>query len=707
MANMESIGLSFVIGAAISNTFRRGIRTVNSDVNNIGNSIRSLSRERININNQIRLNPNDAEKFSSRLSEINRELSKLRALRRINVIFESNMKELKSNLASLGKITAGIAVGAGIMSMPVKTAIEFEQSMLNVKSVINGITEEEFKALNDEAKRLGAETSFSASEAAEGMKYLAMAGFNTNQIIASMPGLLDMAKAGVIDLGRASDISSNILSAFGISANEMGRVADTLTMAFTTSNTTLESLGYTMKYVGPIARGAGMSLEEAAAMAGLLGNVGIQGEMAGTQLRAMINRLSAPVGPAQKKLEELGITVKDSTGNLRPMIELLAEMEKKTANMGNADRLGAFKTIFGEEAVSGLSELVNQAGKGGISKYLDIVKKSAGKASEVAKIQMSGVKGTIDELSSAAEGLSITFANLFLPAIKSIANGMKSLTNTLNSFIETHPVLTRGVFYAVTGFTAYLAVVRMLMIAKSALAVGTTLLASKTLFLNGVVVTTSIVTKAAALAQWALNAALLANPIGIVVAGIAALIGVGVLLYRNWNKISSFFITAWENIKSAVAGGFEFISNLLPKIMETILKPFETLKNGVAKVKSFLFGEDKDSKVEVNKVTNYKPIDELPDSSTVRVAYNTAVPPTIPITKTPNVSNYYEQGGLVQQHSISNNMNAPVNYSPNITINGPANKNEIQEATKLSQKEFEKMYKQQTYNNARLSYVSY
>lgn len=698
---VERVGLSFVIGAALSNTFRSSMRSANTSLSNIGAGIRSLLRERLDINRQINLNPENAEKFKTRLSEINKELSRLRAARRINVIFESNMQEMKSQMASLGKIAAGAAVGGGLMSIPVRTAIEFEQSMLNVKSVINGITEEEFIALNNEAKRLGAATSFSASEAAEGMKYLAMAGFNTNQIIEAMPGLLDMAKAGVIDLGRASDISSNILSAFGISANEMGRVADTLTMAFTTSNTTLESLGYTMKYVGPIARAAGMSLEEAAAMAGLLGNVGIQGEMAGTQLRAMLNRLAAPVGPAQEKLKELGITVKDSTGNLRPMIELLAEMDSKTANMGNADRLAAFKTIFGEEAVSGLSELINQAGAGGIAKYLDIVKNNTGKASQVASIQMSGVKGAMDELSSAAEGLSITFANLFLPAIKSIANGMQSLTNTLNSFIETHPVLTRGVVYAVAGFTAYVAVVKTLMIAKSALAVGTTLLASRTLLLNGVVTTATFVTKAVTVAQWALNAALIANPIGLVVAGVAALIGIGIALYKNWDKVTAFFTSAWEKIKSVVAFGFEYIASfgkaiynfyagIWSKIIEVILKPMEMIKGGVAKVKSWLFGEDEEDNPEFNKPTTYKPV-------------TSPVLNTMPVQNTPNVSGYYEKGGLVQQHSINNSLNAPITYAPNITIQGNASREDVENAL-MNKHEFEKMMKEYNHNNARLSY---
>lgn len=686
---VERVGLSFTIGAVLSNTFRSSMRSANTSLSNIGAGIRSLSRERLDINRQINLNPENAEKFKTRLSEINKELSRLRAARRINVIFESNMQEMKNQMASLGKVAAGAAVGGGLMSIPVRTAIEFEQAMLNVKSVINGITEEDFKALNDEAKRLGAATSFSASEAAEGMKELAIKGLNAQQIIAAMPGLLDMARAGVVDLAKASDIAGEALGQFGLDASQTSRVADILTMAFTTSNTTLESLGYTMKYAGKIGSDVGLSLEDTVAMAGLLGNVGIKGEMAGTQLRAMLNRLAAPVGPAQDKLKELGITVKDSTGNLRPMIELLAEMDSKTANMGNADRLAAFKTIFGEEAVSGLSELINQAGAGGIAKYLDIVKNNTGKASQVASIQMSGVKGAMDELSSAAEGLSITFSNLFLPAIKSIASGMKSLTNTLNSFIETHPVLTRGVVYAVAGFTAYVAVVKTLMIAKSALAVGTTLLASRTLLLNGVVTTATFVTKAVTVAQWALNAALTANPIGLVVAGVAALIGIGIALYKNWDKISKFFITAWENIKGAVASGFEYIASfgkaiynfyagIWSKIIEVILKPMEMIKGGVAKVKSWLFGGEEE---------------------TVKME-------TVKTIQTPNLGSYYEQGGLVQQHSINNNsLNAPVTYAPNITIQGNASKEDVENAL-MNKQDFEKMMKEYNHNNARLSYGS-
>ena len=686
---MEKVGLSFVIGAVVGASFKTSINGVKTSIGDINREVKQLSSRRNELLDKKWGSGKFLESDKDELLRINKEIARLKKTETIHLKFRSNINEVKNSLSDLMKFGGVVSAGALIAAKPLSIAADFEQSMLNIKSVVNGISEQEFNALSKEARRLGAETSFSAREAADGMKYLAMAGFKSNQIIDAMPGLLDMAKAGVIDLGKASDISSNILSAFGISANEMGRVADTLTMAFTTSNTTLESLGYTMKYVGPIARAAGMSLEEAAAMAGLLGNVGIQGEMAGTQLRAMLNRLAAPVGPAQEKLKELGITVKDSTGNLRPMIELLAEMDSKTANMGNADRLAAFKTIFGEEAVSGLSELINQAGAGGIAKYLDIVKNNTGKASQVASIQMSGVKGAMDELSSAAEGLSITFANLFLPAIKSIANSMQSLTNTLNSFIETHPTLTRGVVYAVAGFTAYVAVVKTLMIAKSALAVGTTLLASRTLLLNGVVTTATFVTKAVTVAQWALNAALIANPIGLVVAGVAALIGVGIALYKNWDKVTAFFTSAWEKIKSVVAFGFEYIASfgkaiynfyagIWSKIIEVILKPMEMIKGGVAKVKSWLFGGEEE---------------------TVKME-------TVKTIQTPNLGSYYEQGGLVQQHSINNSMNAPVTYAPNITIQGNASKEDVENAL-MNKQDFEKMMKEYNHNNARLSYGGY
>lgn len=664
---MEKVGLSFVIGAVVGASFKTSINGVKTSIGDINREVKQLSKKRAELlDKKWNSSSRFLESDKNELLRINKEIARLKKTETIHLKFRSNINEVKNSLSDLMKFGGVVSAGALIAAKPVSIAVDFEQSMLNIKSVVNGISEQEFNALSKEARRLGAETSFSAREAADGMKYLAMAGFKSNQIIDAMPGLLDMAKAGVIDLGRASDISSNILSAFGLSAQEMTRVADTLTMAFTTSNTTLESLGYTMKHVGPIAREAGMSLEEATAMAGLLGNVGIQGEMAGTQLRAMVNRLTAPVGPAQEKLKELGITVKDSTGNLRPMIELLAEMDEKTAAFGNADRLAAFKTIFGEEAVSGLTELVNQAGAGGISKYLSIVQNSKGKASEVASIQMSGLKGSLDELSSSIEGIAISFGTLMIPAIKTAAQVLTTLTGGINNLLENHKGLVEILKIGTGIVLGFVAGYKSL-----AFVVG----AYKT--------AVSILT----IAQLALNGAMLANPVGLIIGGIAA----GVAVYgvvKNWDKIKEYFANLWEGIKQtffdaleAIKPAINFVGNAAGKLMAVT----RVVSESVTWVGNKLGLTEEKADFSANNLT--RPAFQL------EVAKNNK----------PVSEHITQKGGAIDKYNKNVVNNAPVNYSPNITIQGNANKQDIIDAEKMSQREFEKMYKQQMHNSARLS----
>ncbi len=161
------------------------------------------------------------------------------------------------------------------------------------------------------------------------MQFLAMAGFKTNEIVKTMPGMLQLASAGVIDLGRAADISSNILTGFGLAAGDMARVGDVLTNAFTTSNTSLEMLGQTMKYVAPIAKGTGASIETVAAMAGKLGDAGIQADQAGTALRSMFIRLAKQPTMTAEALKQLGVAVKDANGDMRQMPDVLKDIAEK------------------------------------------------------------------------------------------------------------------------------------------------------------------------------------------------------------------------------------------------------------------------------------------------------------------------------------------------------------------------------------------
>lgn len=687
---MEKVGLSFLIGAVVGASFKTSINGVKNSIGDINREVKLLTEKRDMLLDRKYNNPQSfLSNSKEELLKVNMEIERLTNLKTIDLKFRSNINEVKSSLSDLMKFGGVVTAGALVAARPIKIAMDFEQSMLNVKSVINGITEDEFKALNDEAKRLGATTSFSASEAAEGMKYLAMAGFNSNQIISSMPGLLDMARAGVIDLGKASDISSNILSAFGISANEMGRVADTLTMAFTTSNTTLESLGYTMKYVGPIAREAGMSLEEAAAMAGLLGNVGIQGEMAGTQLRAMVNRLTAPVGPAQEKLKELGITVKDSAGNLRPMIELLAEMDNKTANMGNADRLAAFKTIFGEEAVSGLSELINQAGTGGIAKYLDIVKNSAGKASQVASIQMSGLKGSLDELSSSLEGVAISFGELMIPAIKNISEILTGISGGIYNLINNHGFLIKSLVAVTGSVITFIGGYKTSIVVMNLFGTVSKFAQMQALALGLATGKASIGVKLLAVAQTGLNTVMALNPIARAVGAFAV---AGVIVYKivkNWDKIKEYFANFWEYIKQkffdaleAIKPVINFIGNAAGKLMLVT----RTISESATWVGNKLGIIDEKPDFSINNLT--RPAFELETSKGER----------------PESEHIFQESGTIDKYNKNMVNNAPLTYAPNITIQGNANKEDILEAEKMSQREFEKMYKQQKYNDARLSY---
>lgn len=321
-----------------------------------------------------------------------------------------------------------MALGLG---MAVKTTADFESAMSRV-GALSGATGKQLNSLTQTAEHLGATTAFTATQAAEGMQFLAMAGYKTNDIIAAMPGLLATAAAGQTDLATTADITSNILSGFGLQAEETARVADVLTKAFTNSNTDLEMLGYTMKYVAPIAHASGQSLESVAAAAGLLGNAGIQGTQAGTSLRRMLTRLAGPPKAAREELHDLGVTVEDAKGNMKPLAQIIGELAEATKDMGEADRLAAISRISGVEASSAMLALMD-AGQGKIEAFTKELENSGGTAEEIAKKQLDNLKGQLIILKSALEGAAIAIGTALLPALKLITKGLQFLVDKFNS----------------------------------------------------------------------------------------------------------------------------------------------------------------------------------------------------------------------------------------------------------------------------------
>jgi TP901 family phage tail tape measure protein len=441
---------------------------------------------------------------------------------------------LSSRALGLAKSLAPVALAAGVffasLAPCVGTAADFESAMAGVGAVSRA-TPEDMRRLSDAARELGSTTAWSAMQVAEGQKYLAMAGFSVQENIAGLPAVLNMASAGATDLGRAADISSDILSAFNMQAAQMPRVADTLTAAFTSSNTSLELLGETMKYVAPVAEKAGVSLEQTAAMAGLLGNVGIKGSQAGTALRAMLNGLAAPSSEAAKAMAALGVQTQDAAGNLRSPITILAEMAEAMDGLGSAQKMAAAKTVFGTEAMSSVLALFDQAGAGGITEYAKQLE-AAGTAAEIAARQNDTLRGDQKALGSAFESLQITIGSVFLPALRGITQAATAVVRGLDA-LAGHPV---GKF-----LLGLVSIAGAVVLAVSGM---------------------SLVVWAATTAWAALNAVILANPVGLVIGAIVALVAGIVALYNNCEPVREVLDAVWQAMTRLWSGVVDFFSIL-------------------------------------------------------------------------------------------------------------------------------------------------
>ncbi len=339
---------------------------------------------------------------------------------------------------------AAIAMGGsqpmGKMGGVVGTAADYQASIDKVAAVANiRKGSSDYNMLNDQAKQLGANTWASSSQVASGQQFLAMAGFDPNEIKAAMPSMLDLSKGGDLDLGATADITSNILSGYGMEASETGKLSDVLAATITTSNTNLSMLGDTMKYVAPIAAKMNGTIGEGAAMAGMLGNVGIQGSQAGTTLRAMYSRMASPPKMAEKAMASIGLNIKDANGQLKSMPTLLKEVHAKTAGMSKDKRMDIFKKMAGQEAMAGFAELVDQAGSGALDAYIKKVNGMTGFASMLSKQMSDNLKGDLTSMGSATEAIKISMGETMLPGARSTVQSITKMMRGINRMIKFNP----------------------------------------------------------------------------------------------------------------------------------------------------------------------------------------------------------------------------------------------------------------------------
>ena len=488
---------------------------------------------------------------------------------------------------------AGLAMGAGLVSS-VKTGMDFQAAMSRVGAV-SGATGGDFAKLEAQAEELGRTTVWSASQAAEGMQYLAMAGFKTNDILATMPGMLSLASAGQVELADAADISSNILSGFGLEAADIGRVSDVLTTTFTGSNTSLAGLGHTMKYAAPVAKSMGASLEVTAAMAAKLGDAGIQGEMAGTALRNVMLKLATPTGNASKTLEALGVQTVDANGKIRQMPEILADLNKAMGSYSQEAKANIASTIFGTESMGAAMILMEQAGSGALQKFQKSLSKT-GTAEQVAGKQTDNLKGDFAGLGSAMEGVKISVFKTLEPSLRAATQSLTGIISSVQEWTKENPGLTKGIIYAgtaVAGLNAaalpllaalrtmqflYAAIRAPLLLVNLGLHSQTAaLVANRVATVASTVATKAwaVASKVAAVAVKVLGIAVrfLLSPIGIAITAFALAVYYSKELSQGWERLKGKALELWNTFASK----FPAISAIIQTVFGPIIVLVRTI----------------------------------------------------------------------------------------------------------------------------------
>ncbi|HHN7778237.1 TPA: phage tail tape measure protein, partial [Escherichia coli] len=492
----------------------------------------------------------------------------------------SRAQETAGKLKTGGALAIGAAAAGGYAAGRfLQPAIGFGKEMSRVQALTRiDKNSPQFKALREQALKLGSETQFTASDAASGQSFLAMAGFTPQAIQAALPGVLNMALAGGVELGETADIGSNILTQFNLTADQMDRVGDTLTAAFTRTNTDLRALGETMKYTGPVAAKLGISLEEAAAMAGMLANNGLRGSDAGTAMRASLSRLASPPKAAADALKELGVSVADARGKMRPMEDVLLDLYKATQKYGQVDQVSFFKDIAGEEAFVGLQTLVAAAGSGELQKLTRELQGARGEADRVAKVMADNLDGDLKNLDSAWEGLRIRISDLVDGPLRSVTQWLTRVLEKITSLAQAHPVLTRqlliagGALLAMTATIGSLSLVIGVLYGKLAtLRLGFDILTRSMNVIRVLPALWGMVTGSVSLLGGAIGA--LFSPVGLIV---AALAGAAVLIWKYWDPIRAFF-----------AGVFSGIMERLTPLRETFERfgpVFDAIGSGISQV---------------------------------------------------------------------------------------------------------------------------
>ncbi|WAX12269.1 minor tail protein [Clostridium phage CS266P4] len=475
-----------------------------------------------------------------------------------------------NGLSSAFKTTGGLLSKnvtlpiVGVGAAAVKTATDFEAGMSEVKA-ISGATGSEFDALRDKAIEMGAKTKFSASDSADAFKYMAMAGWDASQMMDGIAGIMDLAAASGEDLATTSDIVTDALTAFGLQASDSAHFADVLAQASSKSNTNVGLMGETFKYVAPVAGALGYSIEDTAVAIGLMANSGIKGSQAGTALRSTITRLAKPVGEAKDAVEELGISITNADGTMKPLSQTMVELREKFAGLTEEQKAQYAAMLAGQEGMSGLLAIVNASDED-FQKLTDEINNANGAAQDMADIMMDNTKGAIEQLKGALESAGILIGEKLTPYIRDLAEWITGLVEKFNNLSDEQQdnIVKWGLILAAIGPT-------LLILSKVISIVSTVMKAFKLLGTTMTTIKTSVDLVKAGYAGLATQIGgipkLVAGistgfggmlaPIAAVIAVVAVLVGAFVTLWKTNEDFRNKMTQIWNKIKISIDGFFD------------------------------------------------------------------------------------------------------------------------------------------------------
>lgn len=528
------------------------------------NDLSALKSQYANVVLEQGRNSKAAKELASQISELSGELNdnktKLAEAESAADEFDKSLEETTNGglsvfTVAVGNLVANVLTGLidsmkDVIGNTIEVGKAFDASMSNV-AALSGATAEDLQMLRDTAKEFGSSTKFSASEAADALGYMALAGWDAQTSASALGGVLDLAAASGMDLASASDMVTDYMSAFSMEAEKSSYFADLLAYAQAHANTTAQGLGEAFKNSAANMNAAGQDIETTVSLLSMMANQGLKGSEAGTALTAVMRDMTSKMDEGAIAIGDANVQVMDAEGNYRDLTDILLDVEAATKGMGDAEKASALSATFTADSIKGLNLMLN-AGVGEAAKFEEQLRKSEGSASDMAKTMNDNLTGDLTNLGSKFEGVQIAIYEKFEPALRDGVKVLDSLLDAINFVVDHSTEFIAALGAMAAGVAAYVGYTTALKVMEEGWKALT------------------IVTKAQTAAQWLLNAAMSANPIGIVIAAIVALVTAFVILWNKSEAFREFWIGLWEKVKEVAGAAWEAISGFFSGAWEKV-----------------------------------------------------------------------------------------------------------------------------------------